>query len=190
MTIAPLDPPRGQRPTLLLVDDDDVFRDVLSRAMKKRGYDVEAAPDAATALAAVVDDPPEYAVVDLKLPGASGLLLVEQLHALEPAMRIIVLTGYASIATAVEAVKLGATDYLSKPATADEIVIALQRERGNSSLDVDRNPRTVESIEWEHIQRVLVEQDGNISAAARALKMHRRTLQRKLAKRPSPTPSR
>jgi two-component system response regulator RegA len=190
MTLAPPDSPSGHRPTLLLVDDDEVFRGVLSRALKKRGYDVTAAADAVTALATVAAEPPEFAIVDLKLPGSSGLQLVEQLHAMEPAMRIVVLTGYASIATAVEAVKLGATDYLSKPATADEIVIALLRERGNSSLDVEHNPRTVESIEWEHIQRVLIEQDGNISAAARALKMHRRTLQRKLAKRPSPTSSR
>lgn len=174
----------AEGPTLLLVDDDALFRDVLSRALRTRGYVVVTAADVPTALAVAAHDPPEYAVVDLKMPGASGLKLIEQLHALEPATRIIVLTGYASIATAVEAVKLGAVDYLSKPADADEVVAALERRHGDSSLAVDRAPASVERLEWEHIQRVLAEQDGNISATARALKMHRRTLQRKLAKRP------
>lgn len=171
-------------PTLLLVDDDEVFRDVLSRALRRRGYAVITAADADSAYAAAKDDPPEYAVVDLKMPGASGLTLVERLHALENTTRIVVLTGYASIATAVEAVKLGAQDYLSKPATADEIAAALERDHGNSAIEVDRNPQSVERLEWEHIQRVLIEHGGNVSATARALKMHRRTLQRKLSKRP------
>lgn len=178
------DPPTPSAPTLLLVDDDAVFRDVLSRALGRRGYDVVTAADADSAYAAALHDPPEYAVVDLKMPGASGLTLVERLHALESATRIVVLTGYASIATAVEAVKLGALDYLSKPATADEIAKALERDRGNSAIEVQGSPQSVDRIEWEHIQRVLTEHDGNVSATARALKMHRRTLQRKLAKRP------
>jgi two-component system response regulator RegA len=171
-------------PTLLLVDDHTLFRDVLSRALRKRGYVVVTAADVPTALSIAEQEPPEYAVVDLKMPGASGLKLIERLHALEPATRIVVLTGYASIATAVEAVKLGAIDYLSKPAAADEVVAALERRHGNSSVAVDRTPASVERLEWEHIQRVLAEHNGNISATARALKMHRRTLQRKLAKRP------
>jgi two-component system response regulator RegA len=171
-------------PTLLLVDDDAVFRDVLSRALRRRGYDVVAAADAASAYASAKDDPPEYAVVDLKMPGASGLTLVERLHALDGMTRIVVLTGYASIATAVEAIKLGAIDYLSKPATADEIATALEHDRGNSAIDVERSPQSVERLEWEHIQRVLSAHGGNVSATARALKMHRRTLQRKLSKRP------
>jgi len=174
----------GEGPTLLLTDDDDVFREVLARALRKRGYVVVTASDVASSMALVADDPPEYAVVDLKMPGGSGLALVEQLHALEPAMRIVVLTGYASIATAVEAVKLGALDYLSKPATPDEIATALEHRYGDSAIDVERSPPSVERVEWEHIQRVLIEHDGNVSATARALKMHRRTLQRKLAKRP------
>jgi two-component system response regulator RegA len=172
-------------PTLLLADDDEVFRDVLARALAKRGYLVVTAPDAASAFALAAEDPPEYAVVDLKMPGASGLKLVEQLHQLEPATRIVVLTGYASIATAVQAVKLGAIDYLSKPATADEIAAALVHDRADSSIDVEHSPPTIERMEWEHIQRVLIEYDGNVSATARVLKMHRRTLQRKLAKRPA-----
>jgi two-component system response regulator RegA len=143
---------------------------------------VVTAADAVTAFDLVAADPPEYAVVDLKMPGASGLALVERLHELEPTTRIVVLTGYASIATAVEAVKLGATHYLSKPATADDVVAALGRARGDSSVVVETP--SVDRLEWEHIQRVLAECDGNISATARALKMHRRTLQRKLAKRP------
>jgi len=180
------EPVDGDRPTLLIADDDEVFRGVLARALQKRGYLVITAPDATTAVALAIEDPPEYAVVDLKMPGASGLKLVEQLYGLEPATRIVVLTGYGSIATAVEAVKLGAIDYLSKPATADEIVTALQRDRGNSSVDVHQRPPSVDRVEWEHIQRVLIEHGGNVSATARALKMHRRTLQRKLAKRPVP----
>lgn len=171
-------------PTLLLADDDAVFRDILSRALRRRGYAVTTAGDAAEAFDLVADDPPEFAVVDLKMPGASGLQLIERLHQAEPATRIVVLTGYASIATAIEAIKLGAVDYLSKPATADEVVAALGRNGGDSSIDVERAPASVERLEWEHIQRVLAEYDGNVSATARALKMHRRTLQRKLSKRP------
>ena len=171
-------------PSLLLADDDAVFRDVLSRALRRRGYAVKTAGDADAAFDLVADDPPEFAVVDLKMPGASGLQLVARLHQAEPATRIVVLTGYASIATAVEAMKLGASDYLSKPATADEIVAALARNSGDSSIDVEREPSSVERLEWEHIQRVLTAHAGNVSATARALKMHRRTLQRKLAKRP------
>jgi len=171
-------------PTLLLVDDDAVFRDVLSRALRRRGYDVVTAADTDSAYASAKDDPPEYAVVDLKMPGASGLTLVERLHTLDGTTRIVVLTGYASIATAVEAIKLGAIDYLSKPATADEIATALEHDHGNSAIDVERSPQSVERLEWEHIQRVLTAHGGNISATARALKMHRRTLQRKLSKRP------
>jgi two-component system response regulator RegA len=168
-------------PTLLIVDDDAVFRDVLARAMTKRGYAVLTAHDAAGGLAAATA--PAFAIVDLKMPGPSGLTLVETLHRRAPSTRIVVLTGYASIATAVEAVKLGATDYLAKPATPDEIVAALNRA-ADSTIDVEAAPASVDRIEWEHIQRVLAEHGGNVSATARALHMHRRTLQRKLAKRP------
>lgn len=172
-------------PSLLLVDDDVTFTTVLSRALAKRGFAVSVAHDVATALQLAREAPPEYAVVDLKMPGDSGLVLIEALKALDEATRIVMLTGYASVATAVEAIKLGATHYLAKPADADEIVAAFQREAGDSGMVVTANPLSVGRLEWEHIQKVLSEHGGNVSATARALKMHRRTLQRKLNKRPT-----
>lgn len=172
------------RPTLLLVDDDAVFCAVLAKALEKRGYAVQCAHDAETAQRLAEANPPEYAVVDLKMPGASGLSLVQQLKALDAETRIVMLTGYASIATAVEAIKLGATHYLAKPADADEILAALQRGEGDASISIKPQPLSVERLEWEHIQRVLAENNGNISATARSLKMHRKTLQRKLSKKP------
>ncbi len=171
-------------PTLLLVDDDDVFRDVLSRAFVRRGFAVTQAADAETALAIGAGRRFDFAVVDLKLPDRSGLVVVERLHVSAPDTRIVVLTGYASIATAVEAVKLGATHYLPKPATPEEILRALQQTDGNAKVSVPARPPSVARLEWEHIQKVLAEHGGNVSATARALGMHRRTLQRKLAKRP------
>jgi two-component system response regulator RegA len=129
-------------------------------------------------------NPPEYAVVDLKIPGPSGLVLIKRLKELDAATRIVMLTGYASIATAVEAVKLGATHYLAKPADADEIVAAFHKTEGDAEAALSVTPLSVDRLEWEHIQRVLAEHDGNISATARALNMHRRTLQRKLVKNP------
>lgn len=172
------------RSTLLLVDDDDTFRDVLGRALERRGYAVTSAASVAGAMARVLAQPPEYAVVDLRMPGDSGLVLIEKLIELDPNTRIVMLTGYASIATAVEAIKLGATHYLAKPADADEIVAALQRTAGDATTPVADSPLSVDRLEWEHIQKVLAEHGGNVSATARALKMHRRTLQRKLGKRP------
>ncbi len=174
----------NERASLLLVDDDDVFCQVLCQALEKRGFAVTVAHSVEQALPLIQPNPPEYAVVDLKMGGASGLTLIQALHELDPATRIVVLTGYASIATAVEAVKLGATQYLSKPANADEIVAAFGH---HASADFPLNTQTpsVERLEWEHIQRVLQEHQGNISATARALNMHRRTLQRKLSKRPA-----
>jgi two-component system response regulator RegA len=130
-------------------------------------------------------DPPEYAVIDLKMPGPSGLELVKKLKELDAHTRIVVLTGYASIATAVEAIKLGAIHYLAKPADADEIVAAFQRDSGNAAVAVEAKPLPLSRLEWEHIQKVLTESGGNISETARRLGMHRRTLQRKLAKRPA-----
>ncbi|MDD5296430.1 MAG: response regulator transcription factor [Rhodocyclaceae bacterium] len=176
--------PDSDRPSLLLVDDDPVFRSVLARALTRRGYAVASACDVAEALEMATAQPPEYAVLDLKMPGESGLVLIERLMELDPGTRIVMLTGYASIATAVEAIKLGATHYLAKPADADEIVAALDRIEGDASTPVSDSPLTVDRLEWEHIQKVLAENQGNISATARALKMHRRTLQRKLSKRP------
>ncbi len=168
---------------LLLVDDDPVFRDVLGRALQRRGLKVATAASVADGLALCSQQSWQWAVIDLKLPDGSGLQLVE---ALAPAAvtRVLVLTGYASIATAVEAVKLGAVNYLPKPATAAEILAALDQDGGNSDVPISTAPPSVDRLEWEHIQRVLQQHDGNISATARALNMHRRTLQRKLAKRP------
>ncbi|HEY0666040.1 MAG TPA: response regulator transcription factor [Gallionella sp.] len=174
---------RAEQPSLLLVDDDATFRAVLTRALEKRGFAVTAAESVEQALPLAAANPPEYAVLDLKMDGASGLVLVQRLHELDPATRIVMLTGYASIATAVEAIKLGATQYLAKPANADEIVAAFgHKPNGNAPLS--EHPTLIGDLEWDHIQRVLHEHDGNISATARALNMHRRTLQRKLAKPP------
>jgi two-component system response regulator RegA len=169
---------------ILVVDDEAIFAETLLRALLRRGYSAEAAATPGEALALAGARPPDAAVLDLKLAEASGLGLIQPLKALNPAMRILLLTGYASIATAVEAIKLGATHYLPKPADADEILAALGREAGDPGLPPPDEPMSVDRLEWEHIQKVLAEHDGNISATARALKMHRRTLQRKLMKRP------
>jgi two-component system response regulator RegA len=176
------------QPSLLLADDDSTFCDVMGRALRRRGFEVSIAHDAESAIRLAEAEPPEYALVDLKMPGESGLTLVRRLHALEPATRIVVLTGYASISTAVEAIKLGATHYLAKPVDADDVVAAFGREQGDDSVSVAANPLSVDRLEWEHIQRVLAEHDGNVSATARALNMHRRTLQRKLSKHPPRQP--
>ena len=174
----------SEKPTLLLVDDDETFCMVLGRALEKRGFEVTIANNVEQALPLAKTNPPEFAVVDLKMDGASGLLLTQALHELDPETRIVMLTGYASIATAVEAIKLGATQYLAKPANADEIVAAFGHS-ASPELQLNILPTSVDRLEWEHIQRVLQEQQGNISATARLLNMHRRTLQRKLAKRPN-----
>lgn len=172
-------------PNLLLTDDDELFCSVLSTALEKRGFAVEVAHNVEDAIALVGENAPEYAVVDLNMPGESGLQLVEKLHQLDEHTRIVVLTGYASVATAVEAIKLGAVHYLTKPADADDVVAALGRDTGDSAAEVSDQPMSTRRLEWEHIQKVLMECDGNISATARKLGMHRRTLQRKLAKRPA-----
>jgi len=172
------------RPSLLLVDDDPTFRQVLADALTKRGFTVRVAHDVASGLTTATADSPEYAVIDLKMPGPSGLELVRKLKHLDENTRIVMLTGYASVATAVEAIKLGAVHYLAKPADADEIVAAFGRVGGDAAVPVDSKPLSVARLEWEHIQKVLAECGGNISETARRLNMHRRTLQRKLAKRP------
>lgn len=175
-----------EQPSLLIVDDDETFCAVMKAAMSRRGFQVSIAHDAESALKTAIALSPEFALIDLKLQGDSGLVLVRQLKALETDIRMVVLTGYASIATAVEAIKLGAIHYLAKPVDADEILAALDKETGNADLDITPSPLSIDRMEWEHIQRVLAENEGNISATARSLKMHRRTLQRKLAKHPSP----
>lgn len=171
-------------PSLLLVDDDETFCRVLGLALSRRGFAVATAYDSATAVRLAAIDPPEYAVVDLNLAGDSGLMLIPELLALEPATCIVVLTGYASIATAVEAIKLGAVNYLPKPADADQVTAAFMASGGHAFTPINTRPLSVKRLEWEHIQRVLHDNGGNISATARQLNMHRRTLQRKLAKWP------
>ncbi len=175
----------ADKPSLLLVDDDDTFCQVLSAALERRGFAVRVAHDVVEGLAAAEGDAPEFAVIDLKMPGPSGLELVKKLKALDAHTRIVVLTGYASVATAVEAIKLGATHYLAKPADADEIVAAFSRDSGNAAVPLEAKPLPLSRLEWEHIQKVLTECGGNISETARRLGMHRRTLQRKLGKRPA-----
>lgn len=174
----------GDRPSLLLVDDDVVYCQVLTQALESRGFTVQIAHDVDEGIESARQSPPEYAVVDLRMPGPSGLALVEHLKALDEHTKILVLTGYASIATAVEAIKLGAIHYLTKPADADEIMAAFDQQAGDASAKVSDNPPSVGRLEWEHLQKVLMECGGNISATARNLGMHRRTLQRKLQKRP------
>ena len=169
---------------LLIVEDDTDFADALRRAMARRNIETAHAADAAEARLLAERFHPTHAVVDLKLPGDSGLKVVADLFARTPPPAIVVLTGYASITTAVEAVRLGARHYLAKPANADEILAALTRDTPDAALEIAPEPLSVARLEWEHIQKVLAEHDGNISATARALKMHRRTLQRKLDKHP------
>ena len=173
--------------SILLVDDDVNFRRRLARAFQDRGLDVREAGDAAEAMAASRDDPPEMAVVDLRMPGPDGLEVVRGLLAVEPAMRVVVLTGYGSIATALKVVRLGAIHYLTKPAYPDEILAALEPKKGDAPAGTGASEAEAPSlarVEWEHIQRVLADCDGNISLAARRLGLHRRSLQRKLAKAP------
>ncbi|MGB0466124.1 MAG: response regulator transcription factor [Pontibacterium sp.] len=169
---------------LLIVDDDSTFTRILARAMKRRGLEVAIAHSVAEAEQQLLKQIPDLATVDLKMETASGLTLLPSLKTHNPDMLILVLTGYASITTAVEAIKLGATNYLPKPADADEILTALGSQQPNPELEVAVQPMSVNRLEWEHIQKVLAEHEGNVSATARALGMHRRTLQRKLLKRP------
>jgi two-component system response regulator RegA len=168
--------------TLLIVDDDDAFRERLARAMRDRGYVAIGVGDHASALAAAREDSPELALVDLRLPGESGLTIVRDLKQLDPSTVVVVLTGYGSIATAVESIKLGAASYLTKPADADQIVAAFEGIQPPEDAAVPSLAR----VEWEHIQRILADSGGNISQAARALGIHRRSLQRKLTKNPAP----
>ena len=178
------DPNMESENTILVVDDDEIFCQVLSRALHSRQLQTLTANNADRAIQLAQQNKPGYAVVDLRMPESSGLQLIPELLKVNPDMRIIVLTGYASITTAVEAIKLGAIHYLTKPADADEIITALANASGDSSAQLRDKPLSLERLEWEHIQKVLADCDGNISAAARQLGMHRRTLQRKLNKRP------
>lgn len=171
--------------TLLITDDDALFAQTLARQLSRRGYQCHIASNTTEAVGVAVEQSIDAAITDLVMEGESGLHLVKQLHDLLPDLPILVLTGYASVTTAVEAIKLGARQYLAKPASIDDILSALTQLHGNEQLAVQAKPQSVERVEWEHIQKVLAEHEGNISATARALDMHRRTLQRKLEKRPS-----
>lgn len=173
------------RPRVLLVDDDVVLLQVMAQAFARRGFDPVCADSPALALACFEAGPASHAVLDLRMPDGSGLQLIQPLLGLNPALCIVVLTGFASIATAVEAVKLGAHQYLTKPADVDDIIHAFAYQPGTSEVSADTRATPLGRLEWEYIQKVLNECDGNISASAKRLGLHRRTLQRKLQKRPS-----
>src|ERR1022692_503398 len=175
---------RGDKASLLLVDDDAALCDTLGRALAKRGFDVKTALTVEAASKLANESPPGYAVVDLRLPDKPGLKLVSTLIALDPHTRIVVLTGYGSIATAMDAFKLGASYSLCKPVDADDVTAAFYHNVGDGETAAKEKPMSIKRLEWEHICQVLREHNGNVSQAARALSMHRRTLQRKLAKRP------
>ena len=169
--------------SLLIVEDDAGFARTLKRSFERRGYHVVIAASLDEVKKDLAEMSPGYAVVDLKLGGASGLACVEALHAHDPAMLIVVLTGFASIATAVEAIKLGACHYLAKPANTDDIEAAFQKAEGNAEIALAERPTSIKTLEWERIHQTLIETDFNISETARRLGMHRRTLARKLDKR-------
>jgi two-component system, response regulator RegA len=168
--------------SLLIVDDDQPFRERLARAMERRGFAISTAGSVAAGIAAARTTPPAFAVIDLRLGDGSGLEIVAAIRESRPASRIIVLTGYGNIATAVAAVKAGAVDYLAKPADADAIEAALRAPEGSLPPPPD-NPMSADRVRWEHIQRVYEQCDRNVSETARRLNMHRRTLQRILNKR-------
>ncbi|MDR6632209.1 two-component system response regulator RegA [Phyllobacterium sp. 1468] len=172
----------GGDPTLLLVDDDKPFLQRLARAMETRGFTVAIADSVEAGLASVRTHAPAYAVVDMRLGDGNGLDIIEAIRARREDTRAVILTGYGNIATAVNAVKLGAIDYLSKPADADEVFAALTRRSGEKVAPPE-NPMSADRVRWEHIQRVYEMCDRNVSETARRLNMHRRTLQRILAKR-------
>jgi two-component system response regulator RegA len=173
--------------SLLIVEDDDILRGRLAKAFRQRGFEVQEASGVDDAALCARKEPPEYAIVDLRLHGRSGLEVVKELAELDPATVIVVLTGYGSIATALEAVRKGAADYLTKPADVEEILARFDRADANPPAAPNGEPGstpTLARVEWEHINRVLADCGGNVSKAARLLGLHRRSLQRKLAKFP------
>lgn len=175
---------KTSKESYLIVDDDAIFADTLARSLQRHGPTCHVANDEVRAVELYKLHHPTRAIVDLKLVNYSGLHLIEELKTLDKNIEIVVLTGYSSIPTAVEAIKLGAKNYLCKPAGLNDILSAFEANEGNADSPLAEQPPSVNRLEWEHIQRVLQENDGNISATARALGMHRRTLQRKLQKRP------
>jgi two-component system response regulator RegA len=170
--------------SLVIIEDDTSFAKALRRSFERRGYDVMVCERVEELAALLAAKPLHYAVVDLKLNGASGLECVKMLHEHDPETKIVVLTGFASIATAVEAIKLGACHYLAKPSNADDIEAAFEKADGDSTVALTSRPTSIKSLEWERIHETLVETEFNVSETARRLGMHRRTLARKLAKRP------
>ena len=170
--------------SLVIVEDDVSFSRALRRSFERRGYAVAVCAKAEELTTLLKQGTPRYAVVDLKLNGPSGLQCVEMLHRSDPDIRIVVLTGFASIATAVEAIKLGACHYLAKPSNADDIVAAFGKADGDTTVALTARPTSIKSLEWERIHETLVETEFNVSETARRLGMHRRTLARKLGKRP------
>jgi len=175
------------KPRFLILDDNEVFAATLARSLTRREFDATVAHTGAAALQAAAQTAFEYVTIDLHLAQDSGLQWITPLRQVLPKARLLVLTGYASIATTVQAVKLGADDYLAKPANLDSILSALKCDATGTQVETAAAPipLTVDRLEWEHIQRVLAEHQGNISSSARALNMHRRTLQRKLGKKPA-----
>lgn len=169
---------------ILIIDDEEHFVQVLSRSLTRLGYDTTCAYTSEQGLEAVKQDSFDWISLDLRLGKDSGLDLIHQLLQHSPNSRIVILTGFASIPTAVEAIKLGAFNYLHKPATVKELLRAFE-DNTEEEVTIEASPMSVERLEWEHIQRILHENDGNVSSTARALGMHRRTLQRKLQKHPS-----
>ncbi|WP_250656809.1 response regulator transcription factor [Alkalimarinus coralli] len=170
--------------TILIIDDDDIFAQTLKRSFTRRGYEAWTANNISEA-ESLFAKKPLYAVIDLKIDDESGLHALNLLMQRSPETKALILTGYSSISTAVNAIKLGAQNYLCKPANTDEIIKALTDSTSSQeAVSIEENPISVDRLEWEHIQRVLNEHEGNVSATARALNMHRRTLQRKLQKRP------
>ena len=167
---------------IFIMDDDPTFCQVLSKAMQKRGFETCIETQLSKAIQTAMAFKPHYMTLDLKLLDGSGLTVIEPLKSYFPDSKIVVLTGYASVATAVDAIKLGATHYLSKPIQADELLTAFNYEPLKDNTSPKHDPLPVEQVEWEHIQRVLTDHHGNVSATARALGMHRRTLQRKLSR--------
>ncbi|HEY8696723.1 MAG TPA: ActR/PrrA/RegA family redox response regulator transcription factor [Rhizomicrobium sp.] len=176
------EPEAAEERTLLIVEDDRPFRERLARAMEARGFTVAIAETVAQGMASAKEAPPAFAVVDLKLEDGNGLDVIETLHRVRPEARVVVLTGFGNIATAVAAVKYGAIDYLPKPADADDILAALMAAPGHKPKPPE-NPMSADRVRWEHIQRVYELCGHNVSETARRLNMHRRTLQRILAKR-------
>jgi len=176
----------GHAESILIVDDDEAFRLRLGQAFRMRGYEVECASSCPEAVARARKDSPEMAVIDLRMPGQSGLELLCELKRIDPTTRVVMLTGYGSIATAIEAMRLGATYYIAKPADVDDILVAFDRGEATplSSTDMFYRPPSLARAEWEHINRVLADCSGNISETARRLGIHRRSLQRKLQKFP------